>query len=219
MLSIQTILKQSCTRSINCRHALVLSTGLAAGILLFQSPAVAQLTLADEDCIAGEVVAGGIGFTACRGSFLGNDAQRHGEPLLSQLNSGLFADTVGQSTWTYYGKSDAGIFMADKSAQGLWTLRPGEVLNSPFVLSLKASRNFSAYLFTEVNQVTGGEFTTAGVATNKRGIPQDLSHASIYVTDDDRPVHPVPFEPVSTLGLLAFTGMAAKAYRQRAREF
>jgi len=193
--------------SMSWQSVTLLSGSLLLGNTLAPAPVAAQLTLTDEDCIAGSVVAGGFGYSACRGAFYGNDAQASGEPLLSELNNGLFADVVGNANWSYYGKSDEGIFTADNTSSGLWNLLPGEVLNSPFVLSLKASTGFSAYLFTNITEVTGGSFNTAGVATNQRDIPQDLSHASIYLLDNGTQPQAVPFDLSSSLGLLSLAGI------------
>jgi len=184
-----------------------LSSLILLGNLLAPAPAAAQFTLLDEECIAGTVVAGGMGYTVCQGAFYGNDAQADGEPLLSALNDGLFSEFVGDATWTFYGKSDDGIFNADNTSSGFWSLLPEEVLNSTFVLSLKASTGFSVYLFTNVTDVTGGSFDTTGVATNQKGIPQDLSHASIYILDHGSQPQDVPFELSSSLGLLALAGV------------
>jgi hypothetical protein len=194
------------------QSVLLLGGALVLSGTVFAAPAVAQLTLTNEDCIAGLVVAGGAGYSACQGSFYGNDAKVDGEPLLSELNNGLFSDWVGDTTWTYYGKSDEGIFEADTNSSGLWNLLPSEVLNSPFVLSLKASNGFSTYLFTDVSQVTGGSFDTAGVATNQKGTPQDLSHATIYILNDDSSPQSAPFELSSALGLLVLGCMVGLAY-------
>jgi hypothetical protein len=194
------------------QSVMLLGGALVLSGTVLTAPTAAQLTLTDEDCIAGLVVAGGAGYSACQGAFYGNDAQAEGEPLLSELNNGLFSDWVGDATWTYYGKSDEGIFHADNTSSGLWNLLPGEVLNSPFVLSLKASTGFSAYLFTDVSQVTGGSFDTAGVATNQKGIPQDLSHATIYMLGGGSAPQAAPFELSSALGLLVLGGMVGLAY-------
>jgi hypothetical protein len=133
------------------------------------------------DCTHALVTAGDHDFLACAGAFEGNDTG-NGNPLLTELNNGLFDDYVSGGTWSLLGKSDEGDFNADQGQTiGNWSLAAGDTLGSPFVLSLKASNSFSAYLFNDVSDIIDGTFTTAGVSTNKNGKSQDLSHASLFV--------------------------------------
>lgn len=133
------------------------------------------------DCTNALVTAGDHDFSACAGAFEGNDTG-NGNPLLTELNNGLFDDYVSGGTWSLFGKSDEGDFNADEGqALGNWSLAAGDTLGSPFVLSLKSSNSFSAYLFNDVSDIVDGTFTTAGVSTNKSGKSQDLSHASIFI--------------------------------------
>lgn len=164
-------------------------------------------------CSSATVTAGGVGYTACRGAFEGNDTGA-GNPLLTLLNGGLFAAEAGSGTWTQLGKSDSGQFKADEgSTSGNWSLLTGQKLSGTFVLSLKASTYYSAYLFTNLSDITGGFFETIGVSTNKKGMAQGLSHASLFYLEGSAPsVNPNPPtnpqavpEPMTLMG----TGLAA----------
>lgn len=167
-------------------------------------------------CSAGTVTAFGLGAsTNCIGAFSGNDAQGDGSgALFNQLKTGVFN---GITDWTFVGKSDEGAFTApDTSSSGNWSIATG--ITGPFVLSLKAGNFWSAYFFENVNDLTvfGGTWETDGVATNKRGTAQDLSHATIYrAVVDAPPPKPVP-EPGMTvaLGLLAL-GAVGRSKQKR----
>ncbi len=101
------------------------------------------------DCSNGLVTAGGSDFTACEGAFVGNDTDAE-NTFLTALNNGLFADFTDASIWLLWGKSDADNFAADQGkTDGRWGLLGADSLTGPFVLSLKASNTFSAYLFTD----------------------------------------------------------------------
>jgi hypothetical protein len=170
----------------------------------------ASLTMTGVDCSNSLVTAGGSDFSACAGAFSGNDTG-NGNPFLQELNTGLFDDYIEGGTWSLFGKSDEGAFLADQGqTTGDWSLLNGNGLSQPFVISLKASNSFSAYLFAEVSEiidVTFGTFTTDGVSTNPTGKAQDLSHASIFIhsAPEEEPVElsEASFSPGSLLMFLA----------------
>ncbi|RZM82728.1 hypothetical protein [Leptolyngbya iicbica] len=163
--------------------ALTLSTvgTLAVTTLPSQAADLGGLQVTGLDCSSALVTAGGANFATCQGAFTGNDTGAQ-SAFLTALNDGLFADFTEASDWSLWGKSDEGDFTADQGeVAGTWSLLNMDSLTGPFVLSLKSSNAFSAYLFTDATTVTDGTFSTLGVSTNAKGKPQALSHASIFV--------------------------------------
>ncbi|GAP97941.1 hypothetical protein NIES2104_44940 [Leptolyngbya sp. NIES-2104] len=141
--------------------------------------------------------------TSCIGAFEGNDAQGNGTgALFNQLSTGVFN---GLTNWEFVGKSDEGAFNAPGGSSGTWNIATS--INSPFVLSLKAANSWSAYFFENADAlaVFGGTWETDGVSTNKRGIAQDLSHATIYRAIVDAP----PPKSVPEPGMAAALGVFA----------
>ncbi|CAN5920302.1 hypothetical protein BH11GEM2_BH11GEM2_12070 [soil metagenome] len=134
-----------------------------------------------------------------------------------------FQAIAGRNGWTYLGTTDAG------GAAGPFSSVPGSVtgrlaFDNPivgfFAIALKSSTSFSIYLFNGGPAgISSVDFTTIGTSLTKRGIAQDLSHASLYdyadVIATALAVAVVP-EPAS-LALLA-TGMLALAGVVRSRK-
>lgn len=174
---------------------------LAAGLLsLVSLPANAT------GCTASSVTAFGLGAaTHCIGSVSGNDAQENGSgALFDRLSTGVFNNL---KTWEFVGKSDAGDFETSSGNSGSWNIADG--ITGPFVLSLKAGNSWSAYFFEGKDDLKalGGTWTTAGVSTNKKGIAQDLSHATIYRAVVEKP--PVKPQSVPEPGMAAALGLLA----------
>ena len=150
-------------------------------------------------CKTSDAKIGSIIATACKGPMEGNDTGSDA-PLLTSLNKGLFSDFVSSSyTWAMAGKSDESDsfgFEADNGASaGSWLLNKA-LPSSTFVLSLKTSTAYSAYLFTNVDfSVTGlkGVFDTIGVALDGSGkAGKALSHASLFYVTNQTPPPPPP---------------------------
>lgn len=90
------------------------------------------------------------------------------------------------------------------------------------MLSLKAGTYYSAYLFTNLNDIVGGTFDTKGVdlaGNGKSG--KGLSHATLFVLNQPEvPVtpptgsQPVP-EPFTIMGTVVATGFGYRLKRQR----
>lgn len=171
-------------------------------------------------CNVSDVKIGSTSATACKGPFSGNDTGA-GNPLLTQLQNGLF-DLGSDVTWELAGKSDSneknlfGFEAQNDSNIGSWSL--DKALGSgpsTFVISLKSSTYYSAYLFKDIDfSKTGleGIFNTIGVALSGNGSQgKDLSHASIfkatYAKLPEPPKAKVP-EPSTSIGLgLVMGGM------------
>ncbi|MBE9145521.1 PEP-CTERM sorting domain-containing protein [Planktothrix mougeotii] len=201
----------------------ILATGVA--VSLVGAPAQAA-TLGKDVCSTTNISLGGVNSTACKGSFTGNDTGA-GNPLLTELNGGLFTTEFKSNqtvSWSDGGKSEEGQtglfgFNADYGlAKGDWGFTKTPTFNT-FVVSLKSSTTYSAYLFKDYDWSKGldGVFSTIGVSTNKQGKAQALSHASLFVanvTTVTPPPAEVP-EPTTLVGLgLAFGGMLASRRRQ-----
>ncbi|MEC4818874.1 MAG: PEP-CTERM sorting domain-containing protein [Scytonema sp. PMC 1069.18] len=171
-------------------------------------------------CAVNNVSLGGVNATACQGPFSGNDTGAQGT-LLNDLNNGLFAANVGSDvTWSLAGKSDESnnfLTAANGSSAGSWSLK-NALSTDTFVLSLKTSTAYSAYLFTGIDFAeTGlnGLFNTIGVALDGSGnAGKGLSHASLYLANKPNTPKKVP-EPSALIGLgLAVGGMVVTRRRK-----
>jgi hypothetical protein len=174
-------------------------------------------------CSVTDVSIGNTSASACKGAFSGNDTG--GGTLLSELNNGLF--NVGDATWNLLVKSDEadsfGFEAQNGSSSGKWNL--GKALGdgpTTFVISLKTSTAYSAYLFKDIDfSKTGlqGFFNTIGVALDGNGNQgKALSHASIYKATYFKPAEPpkakVP-EPSTGIALgLVMGGMLISRRRK-----
>lgn len=169
-------------------------------------------------CDVSNISLGGFKANDCQGSFSGNDKGENSS-LLTDLNNGLFS--IGANvTWDIIGSSDDKSLdiTTSQGSTGTWSLSQAIVDSglSTFAISLKSGKNHSVYLFQDIDfSVTGleGIFNTIGVATNKKGKAQDISHASLfkasYATAPEMPkVQSVP-EPATAaaLGLFALAGL------------
>lgn len=153
--------------------------------------------------------------TDCIGQFTGNDAQGGGSgALFDQLSTGVFN---GITDWDFIGKTDegGGLLNFDVDSDGTagnWSVDSS--IKGPFVISLKAGNYWSAYFFESAEDVLGGSWITDGVATNKRGIPLGLSHATLFVANTPDVVKDIP-EPASAAALGLVTLGAARMLKKR----
>jgi hypothetical protein len=172
-------------------------------------------------CNASNISLGRTAATDCEGPFEGNDTGDKGT-LLDDLNNGLFKSSVGSNvTWTLAGKSDeSNLFIqADKNSNiGNWSLKQ-PLSSGTFVISLKSSTAYSAYLFKDIDfSKTGleGIFNTIGVALDGSGkAGKALSHASLFVANvPSGPSTKVP-EPSALMGLGLVLGGMVVARRRK----
>lgn len=135
--------------------------------------------------------------TSCRGSFLGNINGSAAE--ITYLNSAFGGSfTFGGSS----GDVGNGPFTSNPTVANNGTLTFNSPISGAFVIGLKAATNYSYYLFNAMSPVSSLTFnSTAGIAKNPQGIPQALSHASLY----NGPLTPVP-EPQTYALMLAGIG-------------
>ena len=152
--------------------------------------------------------------TDCRGSFVGNINGDDSETTFLDTAWGALAG----GSFDYLGKTDdagAGPFASNPGSVTSGTLTFDAPITGWFVIGLKASNQYSYYLFNALSPLSSLTFdSTAGVATtvNGRGvvIPQELSHANLYAV-----AAPVP-EPETYALMMA--GLAAVGFMSRRRK-
>ena len=172
---------------------LVASSLLGAAAVGF-SAGEANAQWGSTDCTAGGL--GLLEYAACV-TEEGNDVGNQGT-LLSGLQSGTLFSGFDTSAfeWSILGKSDdkGGVLAAPESSSGTWSLA-GLNITGPFVVSLKAGSEYSAYYFNNVTEaISSGTFSTA----NNR----DLSHMTIATATNPNPGVPTKEtpEPFSMIG-------------------
>jgi hypothetical protein len=145
----------------------------------------------------------------CKGSFVGNI---NGDAAETTFLDATWGATAGGS-FDYLGKSDDagnGPFTGNPSGTS-GTLTFDTPITGWFVIGLKASNQYSYYLFDATSPISSLTFdSTAGVAVNRQGIPQGLSHAALYAV-----AAPVP-EPETYALMMA--GLAAVGFMSRRRK-
>jgi len=152
---------------------------------------------------------------ACSGAWSGNNLNQQAD-VLAQL-----AADFG-STWAYAGTSAGAVASGPFQSAGLGstgTINFSGPIYGLFAMALKASNEFSLYLFDGgTSGVSSITYTTIGSAVNVRGIPQNLSHASLYSVEGDDPFKPdVVTTPEPGTIVLMMTGLGAIAVVRRRR--
>lgn len=82
-------------------------------------------------------------------------------------------------------------------------------ISGPFVIALKASDQFSLYYYSNTGGTSSLFYDTIGTSVNKRGIAQDLSHATIYTLVPEPETYAML---LAGLGLVGFTLRKQKRY-------
>jgi len=151
--------------------------------------------------------------TDCRGALSGNI---NGSDSETSFLDAAWGGLAGGS-FDYLGKTDdagAGPFASNPGSVTSGTLTFDSPMTGWFVIGLKASNQYSYYLFNALSPVSSLTFdSTAGVATttNRNGtFPQNLSHANLYAV-----AAPVP-EPETYALMMA--GLAAVGFMSRRRK-
>jgi len=158
-------------------------------------------------CTAGAVTATNdtisANYTDCIGSNSGNDVGNG--TLLADLNSGDVFDEAGG--WFEF----TGDITASEAVTGSWTVNG--LTSDTFVVSIKASNNFSAYFFDDIGfTATGGTFNTYGIDTNGNNPFAALSHISVYER-----VSAVPIPGAALLFGSAILGMFGFSLRKKTK--
>ncbi len=179
--------------------------GLAMALTVHAAGAA---TAATPSCAVTDTFAAAV---ACTGSFAGNDRT----PDLSAFDALV---PGGTASWTLVAKTDstdgtrAITFTNDPLAAfgPTGTLQFSAPVTGWFAVSLKAANRYSVYLFDGgLAGISSLQFTTLGTSTNKQGMPQDLSHASLWGATPAVP------EPASVALLLAGLGVVVYVARRR----
>ena len=186
----------------------LLSAAVAASAMAFGASANAALTPTSPDCVLSVLDPA---YAECGGSFAGNNSNQETD-VLAYISStwGLNVTSLGQSDEAV----GFGPFTSDpKTTTG--TLTFDTPMDGPFVLSLKAGDQFSLFYYDGIGAaISSIIYSTAGVNVNNKGIPNGLSHATLYAD----PVTAVP-EPETyalMLGGLGVVGFVARRRKQPA---
>jgi len=151
--------------------------------------------------------------TSCQGSFTGNI---NGSPSETTFLTSAFG-----GSFTFAGKSDSagnGPFTSNPMVSNNGTLTFDSAISGPFVIGLKASNQYSYYFFDAMSPVSSLTFSsTAGVAENRNGIAQDLSHASLYYGGGGGPVAAIPEPETYALMLGGIGALAFMSKRRRSQ--
>jgi len=200
------------------KRVLGLRSGLLGIGLLISgvTPAHAQLTSAGLSCNNGSAVTVfNVDAVACSGAWNGNNMNQQ-SLVLSKLASDFTTWAGSGATWSYVGSTGNNAVFQSAVGSTSGTLTFANPVKGLFALALKASNQFSLYLFDGGTAgITSIAFTTVGTSVNGHGIPQGLSHASLYDADVVPTVTPTP-EPSTYLLMVTGLGLVGLVRRRRA---
>jgi hypothetical protein len=190
------------------------STLALSALALVAAPQVQAA--ASLSCSTGSVtsnpLAGGssLSYSECLDPVRGNDVTSTiSEPLTTFLNQTLGAG------WVFDGKYEGGrntsgpnnygfSWVQDGKGSGTWAV--DQTINSPFVISLKAGRQYTSYYFDGSGSTLGGDWATLD--------QKDLSHASLFVGRPTTPPNTQVPEPAAAAALVLF-GLTAIGVRKK----
>ena len=174
-----------------------------AALALAGGSANAALTLATPDCTVSILDPA---YTACGGSFEGNNSQQTGDVLAYIATTwGLTATDLGASD-----SAGSGPFTSNPDV-ATGTLTFDTPMDGAFVLALKAGDQFSLFYYDGSGAaIESIAYSTLGVNVNNNGGANALSHATLYGAS----VTAVP-EPETYALMLAGLGVVGFVARRR----
>jgi len=135
--------------------------------------------------------------TASSGSWVGNNKNQDADVYAELFN------LSGITGWLEI-KDVSG----PAGTSGSFAISPS--VSGPFAIALKAANAFSLYYYdASVTNVSSLSFITNGVATNVHGIPQDLSHATLYQPIPEPENYALMLAGLGVVGLIARRSKAA----------
>ena len=194
---------------------------LTLGLLVLGASMNAQAaTFVSEPCNLSDITANTINSDVCVGSIEGNNNTGNAASTSTNLNT-IFGESdvvTWNETATFDIGTSAGINLT--ATGNSWTYTGSDPLSSPFIVILKASSEYSAYLFKNLADITSGEGGSFLISfLNNGGQTPGLSHISIYTTGSTIPDisifgNPVPLPAALWLfapALLGFMGFRRKS--------
>ncbi|MEW5009534.1 MAG: PEP-CTERM sorting domain-containing protein [Cycloclasticus sp.] len=191
---------------------------LLLGLLLGAS-ITAQAAFQSEPCHVTDVTITAITADVCVGSFEGND--NLGAPSTTSANLNTI---FGQTNSVFWDKTatweNRGASTNLTATSNSLTYTGSQPLSSPFIVILKASSEYSAYLFKSLADISSGQGGSFIISfLNNGGNTPDISHINIYTTQSTIPDtsvfgNPVPLPAALWLfgpALLGFMGFRKKA--------
>lgn len=201
----------------------ILTAAALGALILGAAPASAEFV--QGTCSVTDVTGNGADANFCL-NFAGNDSNYDGDgggPIPAGFENYINSSFALLSTidWDLDGKSDSGPDnvndIGGDPQSGNWSvLIP---VDAYFVVVLKASSFFAAYLFTSGSGITGGTFDVSGITTDDKtaGKHAGLSHLSVYTSDFDPSPDPDPI-PLPGGIVLLLSGLAGLAGLARMRK-